>query len=186
MLQESDPTNESRIFDLIGMVKGITGRNRDHCQEEAEVILSSIHDDMSENVDERRRVQHEDLRRSLRDHRMCILVNVSVCVLAESSATSVHETMLRPALVRGFAGGRRGGDVRLEGPRERGTHPRIHHAGATARRAHVIPARPAKGNRAERQSLRARRKKEGDDPLAHPPDRRMPSEPVRGPVGGDK
>ena len=89
---------------------------------------------------------------------MCILVNVSVCVLAESSATSVHETMLRPALVRGFAGGRRGGDVRLEGPRERGTHPRIHHAGATARRAHVIPARPAKGNLAERQSLRARRK----------------------------
>ena len=73
---------------------------------------------------ERRRVQHEDLRRSLRDHRMCILVNVSVCVLAESSATSVHETMLRPALVRGFAGERRGGDVRLEGPRERGTHPR--------------------------------------------------------------
>ena len=73
---------------------------------------------------ERRRVQHEDLRRSLRDHRMCILVNVSVCVLAESSATSVHETMLRPALVRGFAGGRRGGDVRLEGPHERGTHPR--------------------------------------------------------------
>ena len=59
-------------------------------------------------------------------------------------------------------------------------------AGATARRAHVIPARPAKGNRAERQSLRARRKKEEDDPLAHPPDRRMPSEPVRGPVGGDK
>ena len=59
-------------------------------------------------------------------------------------------------------------------------------AGATARRAHVISARPAKGNRAERQSLRARRKKEEDDPLAHPPDRRMPSEPVRGPVGGDK
>ena len=56
--------------------------------------------------------------------------------------------------------------------------------GATARRAHVIPARPAKGNRAERQSLRARRKKEEDDPLAHPPDRRI--QPVRGPVGGDK
>ena len=52
LLQESDPTNESRIFDLMDMVKGIIGRNRDHCQEEVEVILSSIHDDMPENVDE--------------------------------------------------------------------------------------------------------------------------------------
>ena len=54
--------------DLVDMVKGIIGGNRDHCQEEVEVILSSIHDDMPENVDERRRVHHEYLRRSLRDH----------------------------------------------------------------------------------------------------------------------
>ena len=117
---------------------------------------------------------------------MCILVNVSVCVLAESSATSVHETMLRPALCAALLGD---DAVETFGSRGHvnGGRTLVHdNAGATARRAHVIPARPAKGNRAERQSLRARRKKEEDDPLAHPPDRRMPSEPVRGPVGGDK
>ena len=51
LLQESDQTNESRIFDLMDMAKGIIGRNRDHCQEEVEDILSSIHDDIPENVD---------------------------------------------------------------------------------------------------------------------------------------